>query len=184
MGGIVGGVIGGIGALSGGNKAAKADLTGFNYLTGNKGITSDIQAGTAATSATSQLLGTQPLQQGTTNGFSNYLNSTGYNFQLQQGSKAITGNAASRGLLDSGGTGKALTQFGQETGKSYFGNYLNELGNQSSRGLTASGQVGAAGTSGGVAAGNAQQSGATGAAGAVAGGLANSPRAQNFFNGL
>src|SRR6266700_1985151 len=110
MGGIVGGVIGGIGALSGGKKAAKADLTGLNYLTGNKGITSDIQAGTDATSATGQLLGTQPLQQGAKNGFSNYLNSTWYNFQLQQGSKAITDNYASRGLLNSGGTGEALTR--------------------------------------------------------------------------
>ncbi len=184
MGGIVGGVIGGIGALSGGSKAKSADLTGFNYLTGKSGVTSDVTAGSAATSNIGQLLGTQPMQQGTQSGLNNYLNSTGYNFQLQQGSQAITGSAAARGVLNSGATGKALTKFGQSIGGEYFNNYLNQLGGQAQRGLTASGQIGAAGTQGGVAAGGAQQTAATGFAGNVAGGLANSPMAQNFFGSL
>ena len=37
MGDIVGGLIGGVGSLLGGNKAKSDALTGFNYLTGKNG---------------------------------------------------------------------------------------------------------------------------------------------------
>lgn len=77
--------------------------------------------------------------------FNNYLDSTGYNFALDQGSRAITGNNAARGLLKSGATAKALTSFGQNLGKSYFDNYLNQLGGVANRGLQAGGLIGSAG---------------------------------------
>lgn len=95
----------------------------------------------------------------TTNGFNNYLNSTGYNFQLGQGQNAITSNAASRGLLNSGGTAKALTTFGQGLAGQSFNNYLGQLGGLAGNAQTSLGQVGQAGTAGGTAAGQAQQGG-------------------------
>lgn len=151
------------------SKASKASKTGYNYLSGANATAVD--AGNAATSASSQLLGTEPMKEGTKNAYTNYLNSTGYNFQRQQGTAAITGSAAARGSLNSGATGKALEEFGQNIAGGYFNNYLNQLGNQSNRGLTGAGQTGAAGTAGGVAAGGQIQGGISSAGGQLAGGV-------------
>lgn len=67
--------------------------------------------------------------------FNDYKDSSGYNFMLDQGSKAITGNNAAKGLLNSGSTLKALNTFGQNTASTYFNQYLDRL-----LGLTKSGQ--------------------------------------------
>jgi hypothetical protein len=87
----------------------------------------------------SQLLG---LSNGTggADAFNKYLGSTGYNFALNQGTNAITSNAASRGLLDSGATGKALEGYGQNLGSQYFNNYLTQLLGLGNQGIQA-GQV-------------------------------------------
>lgn len=144
------------------SKAAQQSLTGYNYLTGSKGVQGYVDNGNAASTAEGQLLGTSPITSQTQNGFNNYLNSTGYQFQLGQGTSAITGSAAARGLLNSGATGKALTQYGQNLASTTFNNYLGNLNNVAGQGLTASGQIGAAGTGGGAsAAGYTQQGGNT-----------------------
>ena len=49
----------------------------------------------------------------------------GYGFRLSEGLKALERSAAARGGLLSGGTGKALTRFGQEMGSQEFGNAYN-----------------------------------------------------------
>lgn len=159
MGDIIGGLIGGAGSLAGAKAGAKADLTGFNYLSGSPQETGYIDNGGAANSAESQLLGLSPATAGTQNGFSNYLSSSGYNFEKQQGQDAITGSAATKGILNSGAAAKALTSFGTNLASTGFNNYLGQLGNVSQQGQTALGQVGQAGTSGGEAAGNALQTG-------------------------
>lgn len=82
--------------------------------------------------------------------FANYLNSTGYNFQMKQGQAAITGSAAARGMLNSGATAKALAQYGQGLAAQGFNNYLNQLGNVANRGLQAGEAIGSAGTAGGA----------------------------------
>jgi hypothetical protein len=53
----------------------------------------------------------------------------GYGFRLSEGLKALERSAAARGGLLSGGTGKALTRYGQEMASQEFGNAYN-------RGLT------------------------------------------------
>jgi len=178
MGDIIGGVIGGIGSLIGGNSAAKSEkqaaqqsLTGYNYLNSNPLIgqlqanaSGALQGEQGTTGAINSLL----TSNGTDNpAFKNYLNSTGYNFQLQQGSDAITGNAAAKGLLNSGATARALTSYGQNLGATMFNNYLSQLGGlnsmyagQVAQGQSAAQAVGAAGSSGGIAAG--QQTAAAG----------------------
>ncbi len=125
------------------------------------------------------------------NAFDNYLNSTAYNFQLQQGQNAVNSNAAAKGLLNSGGTAKALTQYGQNLAGTTFNNYLQQLSglnNQQAQTATAGqnalGQVASAGsTAGGAAAntliqgGNAQAAGTTAlwnAAGNAIGSIGNS----------
>jgi hypothetical protein len=49
----------------------------------------------------------------------------GYSFRLSEGQKALERSAAARGNLLSGGTGKALTRFGQEMGSQEYQNAFN-----------------------------------------------------------
>ena len=115
--------------------------------------------------------GAQPVPQnvgGAQNAFQQYLDSTGYQFQFNQGQQGLTGSAAARGLLNSGATAKALTQYGQDMGKRYFSDYMGQLGNMNntlggtaSAGQNALGQIATAGTAGGGTAANAIVQGAT-----------------------
>jgi hypothetical protein len=82
---------------------------------------------------------------GADEGFQKYKDSAGYGFTMDSGSRAITGNAASRGLLSSGATGKALTTFGQNVGQQYYNNYIDKLMGLSSQGLNAGGIIAGAG---------------------------------------
>lgn len=210
MGDLVGGIIGGIGSIIGGNEAAQGEkagaqqaLTGYNYLNGNSNINTAETNGTAAANAQAGTIGniSSLLSSNGTQSpaFQNYLNSTGYNFQLQQGSNAITGNAASKGLLNSGATGKALVGYGQNLGSSAFQNYLGDQGSLAglqggvaTQGLNAAQLVGQAGTTGGnnagqltAAAGQSQGSALTNAFNLAGGGVQNSMNngsLSNFFS--
>lgn len=126
------------------------------------------------------------------NAFNSYLNSTGYDFMFGQGQNAITTSAAAKGLLNSGATAKALTRFGQNLGKSYFSDYLNQLSNvnnalggTASAGQNALGQIASAGTAGGGNAANAIITGAANQGAAVqAGGNAMGNAITNAFGNI
>lgn len=77
--------------------------------------------------------------------FTNYKNSAGFNSTLDAGSHAITNNNAAKGFLQSGATGKALEQFGQQTNQSYYNNFLDKLLGSSQQGLGAGGIISGAG---------------------------------------
>lgn len=171
MGSIVGGVVGAIGSIVGSQKAAKLQkagatqaLTGYNYLKDNA-LIGDLQAN-ARSAATGQNDAIGSIQDLLTSpdqnnpAFQNYLNSTGYQFQLGQGTGAITGSAAAKGILNSGATAKALQKYGQGLAATTFNNYLGQLSgvaglraNQVNQGLNAAEAVGNAGTQGGATAG-------------------------------
>lgn len=77
-----------------------------------------------------------------------FSNSSGMNFILDQGQKAISGASAGNGTFNSGATGKALEQYGQNIGKSYLQNYMDNLKNYANIGLgSASALTGSGGTS-------------------------------------
>ncbi len=110
--------------------------------------------------------------------------SPGYQFRMDEGSKALDRSAASRGLLRSGAQQKALTAFGQGIASEEYGNYMNNLfqaagmGSQaaSSGNSTASGLTQAAGgliAQGGAARGSAYQSGANALASGISRGVQN-----------
>jgi hypothetical protein len=176
MGDIIGGLIGGVGSLAGGKKAKNAALTGYRYLTGKNGVQSYVDNGRNANTGAYDAL-TNP----NSTAFKNYLSSTGYNFQKQQGTAAITGSAAARGLLGSGSTAKALSQYGNNLASTGFDNYLSHLGDISKQGLEASGQIGEAGTSGGATAAKALQS-ATDTSSGIFGTVGN--KLYNYFGGV
>jgi hypothetical protein len=95
-----------------------------------------------------------------TDAVNTFANSAGMNFMLDQGQKALSGASAANGVFNSGATGKALTQFGQNLGKSYLDPYMNHLLDYAKLGLgSASALSGAGGTSVGQ---SAQSSGSLG----------------------
>jgi len=105
-----------------------------------------VGTGNSAMSTLGALLGIGGDTNAANNAFNNYLDSTGYNFALNQGSKAITGNAAARGLLQSGATGQALTKYGQNLGQNYFQNYLQNVSGLANQGLQAGNLIAGAGS--------------------------------------
>ena len=117
-------------------------------------LTPSINTGVGAGNALSALLGIGGDPTAQNNAFSNFRNSTGYQFGLDQGSQAITGSNAAKGLLNSGATAKALSQFGQNYANTQYQNYLNPMmsllqsGNQAAGVLAGAGQVSNSSSSG------------------------------------
>jgi len=69
--------------------------------------------------------------------FSNYRNSTGYNFRVNEGARALNAGFAGKGTLRSGAAMKAFGEFGQNIASGEFNNYLNSLFSVSNQGLSA-----------------------------------------------
>lgn len=111
----------------------------------NAAVTPLLNNATSASNAISNLLGLNGSAAQNT-GFENYKTSTGYEDALDTGSKAITGNAASRGMLNSGATLKALDAFGQNLANTYLSGYLDKLMGVVSPGLQAGGLIGSTAT--------------------------------------
>jgi hypothetical protein len=74
--------------------------------------------------------------------------SPGYNFQMQQGLRAVDAGAASQGILRSGATIKGEETFGQGLANTDFGNYWNRLQQLSGSGLDAAKGIASAATGG------------------------------------
>lgn len=87
-------------------------------------------------------------------GFDAYKKNAGYDFALNRGNDAITGNAAAHGLLNSGSTDKALATFETGLGSQTYNNYLDRLqgaagiGNQAGQVLDGAGNVSTGSSSG------------------------------------
>lgn len=119
-----------------GNKA-------FDYLKTTFSPTAGMTSGVS--NALAGLLGIGGDPAAASAAFDNFRNSTGYQFQLGEGMNAITSNAATRGLLNSGATVKAAQQYGQNLASNYFSNYLSQLGGLGTMGLQAGQLISGAG---------------------------------------
>jgi hypothetical protein len=113
-------------------------LQGEMFKFGNKQLKPYRKFGKGANSTLSRLYG---FDDGTAD-MSAFMESPDYQFRLQQGSDALQGQAAARGGLFSGSTGKALSDYNQNTASQEFGNYVNRLfgfqqAGQSAAGATA-----------------------------------------------
>lgn len=75
----------------------------------------------------------------------NFANSTGMEFVRDQGMKGITSSQASRGLLGSGSTLKAMNKFGQGVGSTYLNGYMDNAFKLGNLGLGAGGVMANAG---------------------------------------
>ena len=105
-----------------------------------------INSGDQAETALNGFLGLGGDPAATQKAFNDYLNSTGYQFNLNQGLDAATQSKAAAGMLDSGATLKALDAYGtglaDTYGQQYVGNLQNEVatGSSSANALAGQGQ--------------------------------------------
>jgi hypothetical protein len=87
--------------------------------------------------------------------FAKWRDSTGYKFTMDQSLDAASSNAATRGLLKSGSTLKALQDRGAQVSNAFGQQYLGNLENQQRQGLAAAGaNVNANSNSAGMSIGN------------------------------
>jgi hypothetical protein len=114
----------------------------YPYLKG--ALSGNISNGSAAGGTLADLLGLNGAA-GSSAGFNNFRNSTGYQFGLNQGLQSITGNAATQGLLNSGGTLKAMDTYGQNYANTQYGNYTGMLQQLLGAGNQSAGILGSAG---------------------------------------
>ena len=150
--------------------------------------------------ATSDLLGLNG-QPAADAAMARYQKSPGYQFQFDEGVRAVDANAAASGMLRSGATGKALEKFGQGLANTDFTNYYNRLAGLAGGGLTAAGGLATANQnyvanlSGNVGAMNTASTGATNAENSILGNTAqgiggsvnsllNNPGVQKGINNL
>lgn len=96
-------------------------------------------ANTGASAIKNLLLG------GDTSGFNMFKQNAGFNAAAQEGSNGIMANAAARGLLRSGASGKALVRYGNDLGQQYMGQYLSQLLGLSNLGIQAGNTIGGVG---------------------------------------
>lgn len=94
----------------------------FSPLTGYAGSGAEMLAG---------------LLSGDASGFNAYKDATGFDQLIQEGSRGITGNAAAGGLLRSGGTGKAIANYGNMMQNQYADQYLTRALNLAGLGMNA-----------------------------------------------
>lgn len=66
-----------------------------------------------------------PIIQDILGGGQGFTADPGYQFRLQEGQKALERTRAAGGVFNSGETGKALLEYGQNMGSQEFGNYMN-----------------------------------------------------------
>ena len=150
-GGVAGAAISGSAARSAAdtaaNTAAQNDALQSQIYSSNKGLAQPyINAGDSAETALNGFLGLGGDPAATQKAFNDYLNSTGYQFNLNQGLDAVNQSKAAQGLLGSGSTLKALDAYGtglaDQYGQQYVGNLQNEVstGQNAVNGLTGAGQ--------------------------------------------
>jgi hypothetical protein len=128
---VAGAAIGAAGAIGGGIMQSQAAAAGQKQAQRQfEQQRADMQpyreAGLPSLDATQSLLGLQGPDAAAA-AMANFTQSPGYQFQLDQGLRAVDAGAAEQGLLRSGATLKAEQAFGSGLAASEFGNYYNRL---------------------------------------------------------
>lgn len=121
-------------------------LQKYIYDQNSKNLGGFMDRGNEAGGNINSLLGLGGDAAGAEKAYNQYLDSTGYKFQLQQGADAIDSNAASSHLLHSGANLKNLSNYGQQMGKNYFQQYLGNLQTQQGVGLSGANALAGVGT--------------------------------------
>jgi hypothetical protein len=94
------------------------------------------------------------------NRYGGFYASPGYQFRFDEGNRAITGNRAASGMLQSGDTLRALTRYGQDYASNEYNTQLNQLFSVAGLGQSATGQQNALASNYGAQVGANNQSAA------------------------
>ncbi|MGD0107058.1 MAG: hypothetical protein ABSC06_23920 [Rhodopila sp.] len=138
--------------------------------------------GTSADTQEASLLGLNG-QAAATAAMGNFQSAPGYQYNVQQGLKAVDAGAASKGMLTSGQTIKAEQTLGSNLANQNFQSYVGNLNSLANYGITAAGGQASTDTSAaGAQAGIAGSTG-TSALNSVTSGLGNTG-VQNTLSGL
>jgi hypothetical protein len=143
------GVIGGImqkNAIDKGQKQAN-DAINQGITTATNQLSPWTTTGVPANADQADLLGLNG-QDAANAAMTKFQQSPGYQFQLQQGERAVDAGAAAKGFARSGAALQAEQQFGSGLAATDFGNYWNRLQQLSGNGLTAAGGIANAATGG------------------------------------
>jgi len=153
VGAIIGaGVIGATGSVIASSNAAGAATNAANqnnaletsiYNSNSANAAPYIQAGDKANTALQGFLGLGGDPAATQAAFNDYLNSTGYQFNLNQGLDAVSQSKAAAGLLNSGSAVKSLDSYATGLADSYGQQYEGDLA-----GVAATGQAASSGLAG------------------------------------
>ena len=140
------GVAGAVGSLfGGGDKPSGSSNQAFDQLQST--YTPQTQTGVQSNNYMAGLLGVPGGDTaGADAGFQSYLDKAGYAPALQRLQSGITQGAASKGLLNSGSTQKALVKYGSDLNQQYYNNYFQNLNTLNQRGLDAGQTIGSAGS--------------------------------------
>jgi len=104
-----------------------------------------MEAGTNALGPQQDLLGLNG-QEAADKAMGNFQASPGYQYQLEQGIRAIDNSASAKGMLNSGSRMKALQDRGNSLAAQDFGTYYNRLAGLAGLGQNAAAGVGNTGT--------------------------------------
>jgi hypothetical protein len=115
------------------NNALQREI--YNRNTSN--LTPYMQAGTGALGAQQALLGLGGDPAAQANAFRNYRDSTGYQFQFDQGMNALDSQLASGNRRLSGSAAKAALRYGEGIGNNAFGDYYSRLSGLAGQGFGA-----------------------------------------------
>lgn len=149
VGAAIAGAVGAVGSAAiGANAASNAADAAKNAAKKNNALQKEIydrnsanltpfmQSGGRANDAITNFLGLNG-QQGQDAAFQSYAKSTGADYTQRRGVDAITSSAATRGMLNSGSTLKAVNQFARDDSQRYVGSYLDRLFGLSGQGMGA-----------------------------------------------
>lgn len=128
--------------FGGGKERSSSDNQAYPFLQQQLG--GNIGLGNNAMGVMASLLGIGDPAAGQRS-LNNFLDSTGFNFLLDTGSKAITGNNAAKGLMRSGATGQRLQQFGQDLAMTKTNELMQNLTNLGQFGLGSANTIAGAG---------------------------------------
>jgi hypothetical protein len=177
------------------NAAAQNNALQAQIYESDKGLeTPFIDSGYGAETELNGFLGLGGDPAATNAAFQNYLDSTGYQFNLGQGLDSVAQSKAASGLLGSGSLVKSLDAFGtglaDQYGQQYVGNLQNEVatGAGSANALAGQGQsyanaVSSNNNNAATAAGNADLAGVNAFTGVVNQGLGALGRGGSSFGG-
>ena len=157
--------------------ATQAGQLSANATNAQTNLLAQMYNQTRADQAPYRAAGQQGLEAYTQNLSQPFQQTPGYQFMQNEGQRAVMANAAQRGLVNSGGTLRALQDRGMGIADQTYGQYMNRLAALSGIGQTAAGQGAQAAGQYGQAASNVMGQGAqtqgqylTAGAGAAAGG--------------